>query len=133
MALKYPYPTDWGMDTRMNFIPPITSPSQGSNRVLPSWGGAGTHMSEGVKGLAGGVGSSLTLGDITIVRATDIVPAWVGGAYSVLRLGLIGVGAYHGYERNQSVASSIGYGALAAFLPLIAMGTMAAQGIAERK
>lgn len=152
MALTYPYPSS-GVDTRMNNLRPIVSPRQGSNRVLPTWGGQGSGMgscscqsaastpsgiSGALAGITGTVRAQASLGDIMFTSEqrsmmADIAPGYVWGLNAALRVGLTAAGAYHGYARNGTTGSAIGYGLLAAFVPTISMITMAVQGIAERK
>lgn len=127
---------------------PITSPNQPNNRILPTWGGAGSGMGCGCamneqQSTLSGLGSGmmiatrrqLALGDLQMVQdaAVQVAPPYVWGLNAVLRAAFTAAGAYHGYARNGSVGSAIGYGALAAFLPTIGLVTMAVQGIAERK
>lgn len=147
MSLQYPYPKS-PLDTRMNYLMPITSPNQPNNRVLPTWGGAGSGMGcscamneqqSTLSGLGSGMmiatRRQLALGDLQMVQdaAVQVAPPYVWGLNAVLRAAFTVAGGYHGYVRNGSVGSAIGYGALAAFLPTISLVTMAVQGIAERK
>lgn len=154
MPLRYPYPQS-PLDTRMDYLMPITSPNQPNNRILPTWGGAGSGMGCGCamneqQSTLSGLGSGmmiatrrqLALGDLQMVQdaavrwsgvVVQVAPPYVWGLNAVLRAAFTAAGAYHGYARNGSVGSAIGYGALAAFLPTIGLVTMAVQGIAERK
>lgn len=150
MALTFPYPPS-GVDTRMDYLMPITSPRQPNNRVLPTWGGSGSSLGAcgcqqaasspgALSGLGAVVINQAMLGDITIASQGDamaamnaVAPSWAWGVNAVLRTALTVAGGYHGYKRNGTVGSAIGYGLLATFLPTIGMVTMAVQGIAERK
>ena len=123
---------NWGVDTRMSFIPPITSPSQAGNRVLPSWGGAGRNMVEGLQGFSAGVGTSLSLGDITVTSIDDVASPLTAKLYIAGRYGVTAIGAYHGYQRTGTILGAIGYSMLASFLPLVAMGVMTSQGVGEK-
>ena len=152
MALTYPYPSS-GVDTRMNYLVPITSPQQANIRVLPTWGGAGAGMgacscqsaprstapAQALAGLSSLVRAQASLGDLTVITPNaaalmgQVAPGYVWGISSVLRVALIAAGAYHGYARNGTAGSAVGYGLLATFLPTVGMITMAVQGIAEKK
>ena len=85
---------------------------------------------------------SLQVGTEASLRGADVgnqylrtfgVPTPVVVGYNLLRLALTGVGAWHGYRRNETVLSAIGYGALASFLPMVSMIVMGLQGIGEEK
>lgn len=134
MALRFPYPPS-SVDTRMSYLQPITSPRQANNRILPTWGGSGSGMAgcgcqktNPATAALGALSDNMMGGGMY-----DIASGPVLGVYAGLRFALVAAGAYHGYARNGSVGSAIGYGLLASVFPTISMATMAVQGIAERK
>lgn len=121
------------LDTTMSFILPITSPAQGSNRVLPSWGGTGSPALDGLAGVGRGVGSTLTLGDLSLVASTpSIAPTWLMAAHSALRLAGTVLGGYHGYQRTDSIWGAIGYSALMSIVPIIGIPVIVSQGLGEK-
>lgn len=50
----------------------------------------------------------------------------------VLSIAGAGIGAYHGYKRNDSVGWAIGWGVLGAMFPVITSAVAFAQGVGKR-
>jgi len=53
--------------------------------------------------------------------------------WTVLSVAGAGIGAYHGYKRNDSVGWAIGWSLLGGFAPIIVIPVAFAQGIGKRK
>lgn len=51
----------------------------------------------------------------------------------LIRMAAVGIGAYHGYRRNDSVAWATGWGLLAGTAPVIVVAIALAQGFGKRK
>ena len=54
-------------------------------------------------------------------------------AYALASVAGTGIGAYHGYKRNESVGWAIGWALLGGLFPVVVIPVAYAQGIGERK
>lgn len=54
-------------------------------------------------------------------------------AYSLASIAGAGLGAYHGYKRNNSVGWALGWAFLGSLFPIITIPVSMAQGFGERK
>lgn len=54
-------------------------------------------------------------------------------AHAIASIAGTGLGAYHGYKRNESVGWAIGWAFFGTILPVIAIPVMFAQGMGRRK
>ncbi len=54
-------------------------------------------------------------------------------AYALASVAGTGIGAYHGYKRNDSVGWAIGWALLGGLFPVVVIPVAYAQGIGERK
>ncbi len=131
-----------------NYLDPLVhvpSPIVPQNPMRPTNKGCGDcHSLEGVQGLAacgcgcpeGKMGN--TLAGIGALGQDELVsefqpPRWLTVLYGFLRIAGTGLGAYHGYRRNNSIGWAIGWGVLGGLFPIITTGVAAAQGFGQRK
>jgi len=54
-------------------------------------------------------------------------------AYGLLSTAGLGLGAYHGYKRTGSYGWAVGWSIFGAFLPILALPIMVAQGFGDKK
>ena len=65
--------------------------------------------------------------------ATSPMRSTIGLVWSLASIAGMGLGAYHGYKRNDSVGWAIGWGLLGGLLPIIVLPVAYAQGFGEPK
>jgi hypothetical protein len=70
--------------------------------------------------------------DARIGQATEPNQSLVT-AYSLLSIAGVGLGAYHGYKRNDSVGWAIGWALLGGLFPFITIPISLAQGFGKRR
>ncbi len=145
--LRFPFTRGLGPDTSVSRIKyAVMYPGEGvpTNMFRPTDGYCGT----GVAGLgscgcsscaAHDAGVLSGLGGLFGYNAYALTPGigdlgdsmmFVRGLLSIAGLGL---GAYHGYRRNNSVGWAFGWGALGALFPIVTLAVAAGQGFAKRK
>ncbi len=104
------------------------------------------HTFQDVNGFGGfgaspdGLGATVrVLGDdtlnqgITVDSGPTALKRTLAIAYGLASIAGTGIGAYHGYKRNDSVGWAIGWAMLGGLFPVIVIPVAYAQGIGERK
>ena len=98
----------------------LALPDMPQNRPLPTWKGRLGGACLGCNPTLGATGSPT----ISPVFRTIWMTASIAG---------VGLGAYHGYRRNDSVGWAIGWALLGSIFPVITLPVMFAQGFGKPK
>lgn len=111
--------------------PNIPTPQVWNNPLRPS--NKGVRMAtRTLAGLGYLSASCCTLGQadrITYYTA----PRWLQVTWGLLSAASVGLSAYHGYKRNDSIGWAIGWGVLGGLFPIITPAVALAQGFGQRK